>query len=27
MGVKSDGFGDSKTAQTAAYNGRLPDLV
>jgi hypothetical protein len=27
MGARLDSFGDSKTAKTAAYNGRLPGLV
>jgi hypothetical protein len=27
MGAKVDSFGDSKTAKTAAYDGRLPGLV
>jgi hypothetical protein len=27
MGVKADGFGNSKTSETARYNGRLPGLV
>jgi hypothetical protein len=27
MGVKADAFGDSKTSEHAAYDGRLPDLV
>ncbi len=26
MGIKADGFGNSKTSETARYNGRLPGL-